>query len=61
MSLYQTYYFKVQVCVRACVYTFGVLWVVCGVRARGKVLIAIGDQRCEGVNRVGRLHHRNLI
>lgn len=50
-----------HVFVSVSVYTFGVLWVVPGVRARGKVLIAIGDQRCEGVNCMGWLHHRNLI
>lgn len=59
MSLNQAYLFKVKVCEGVC--TFGILWVVRGVRARGEVLIAIGDQRREGVNCVGRLHHRNLI
>lgn len=43
------------------------LWVenlrreVRGRRPRGKVFIAVGDQRCEGMNVMGVLYHWHLI
>lgn len=38
-----------------------VLWVVSRVWAGGEVLVAVCDQRGEGVNGMGRLNHRHLI